>query len=146
MSQIVASADFDTKVLGADKAVLVDFFATWCGPCKRLAPVIDELSSELAGKVDVYKLDIDQSPDIAARFKVSSVPTIMLFAVWKNFGYNMVIFLAGLQAIPHAVRRRSDEGQDRGRGAQAAADADAASITELDAAALRARGCLHGGG
>ena len=67
MSQIVASADFDTKVLGADK------------PCKRLAPVIDELSSELAGKVDVYKLDIDQSPDIAARFKVSSVPTIMLF-------------------------------------------------------------------
>ncbi len=79
MSQIVASADFDTKVLGADKPVLVDFFATWCGPCKRLAPVIDELSSELAGKVDVYKLDIDQSPDIAARFKVSSVPTIMLF-------------------------------------------------------------------
>jgi len=79
MSQIVASSDFDTKVLGADKPVLVDFFATWCGPCKRLAPVIDELSSELAGKVDVYKLDIDQSPDIAARFKVSSVPTIMLF-------------------------------------------------------------------
>ncbi|WP_251212334.1 thioredoxin [Adlercreutzia murintestinalis] len=79
MSQVVTSADFDTKVLQADKPVLVDFFATWCGPCKRLAPVIDELSDELAGKVDVCKVDIDQSPDIAARYKVSSVPTIMLF-------------------------------------------------------------------
>ena len=79
MIPVVTSADFDTKVLQADKPVLVDFFATWCGPCKRLAPVIDELSDELAGKVDVCKVDIDQSPDIAARYKVSSVPTIMLF-------------------------------------------------------------------
>lgn len=79
MSQIVTSTDFDAKVLQADKPVMVDFFATWCGPCKRLAPVIDELTDELAGKAEVYKLDIDQSPDIAARFKVNSVPTIMVF-------------------------------------------------------------------
>lgn len=79
MAHMVTSSDFDSKVLQADKPVMVDFFATWCGPCKRLAPVIEELSSELEGKVDVYKLDIDQSPDIAARFKVSSVPTIMVF-------------------------------------------------------------------
>lgn len=79
MSQIVNSNDFDSKVLQAEKPVMVDFFATWCGPCKRLAPVIDELTTELEGKADVYKLDIDQSPDIAARFKVNSVPTIMVF-------------------------------------------------------------------
>ena len=79
MSKMVTSSDFDSKVLQADKPVLVDFFATWCGPCKRLAPVIDELSTELEGKAEVYKLDIDQSPDVAARFKVNSVPTIMVF-------------------------------------------------------------------
>ncbi len=79
MSQVLTSTDFDSKVLQADKPVLVDFFATWCGPCKRLGPVIEEVADELAGKVDVYKLDIDQSPDVAARYKVNSVPTIMLF-------------------------------------------------------------------
>ncbi|WP_165252206.1 thioredoxin [Adlercreutzia sp. ZJ304] len=79
MSHIIGSADFDSLVLKAERPVLVDFFATWCGPCKRLAPVIDELSDELEGKVDVYKLDIDQSPDVAARYKVNSVPTIIVF-------------------------------------------------------------------
>lgn len=79
MSEIITSKDFDSKVLQADKPVIVDFFATWCGPCKRLGPTIDELTDELAGKAYVYKVDIDQSPDIAAKFKVSSVPTIVSF-------------------------------------------------------------------
>lgn len=79
MAQVLSSNEFDSKVLQADKPVMVDFFATWCGPCKRLAPIIDELASELSGKVDVYKLDIDQSSDIAAKYRVSSVPTIMVF-------------------------------------------------------------------
>lgn len=79
MSEMVSSADFDQKVLKADKPVLVDFFATWCGPCKRLAPVIDEISQEMAGKAYVYKVDIDQCPDIAAAYRVSSVPTLVVF-------------------------------------------------------------------
>lgn len=79
MSEIITSKDFDSKVLQADKPVIVDFFATWCGPCKRLGPTIDELTDELTGKAYVYKVDIDQSPDIAAKFKVSSVPTIVSF-------------------------------------------------------------------
>ena len=79
MSEIVASADFQYKVLEADKPVLVDFFATWCGPCRMVAPVLDEIATEVAGNVYVYKVDIDQSPDVAARYGVNSVPTLILF-------------------------------------------------------------------
>ena len=79
MSAIVSSSDFQSKVLDADKPVLVDFFATWCGPCKRVAPVLDEVATEVAGKAEVYKLDIDQSQDIAAKYRVNSVPTMILF-------------------------------------------------------------------
>lgn len=79
MSEIISSGDFQKKVLEADKPVLVDFFATWCGPCKRLAPTIDEISKEVEDKAYVYKVDIDQSQDVAAKYRVSSVPTLILF-------------------------------------------------------------------
>lgn len=79
MSEVVSSSEFQSKVLDAQGPVLVDFFATWCGPCKMLAPTIDEIAGEQAGKVAVYKLDIDQSPDIAQRYGVMSVPTLMVF-------------------------------------------------------------------
>lgn len=79
MSEIISSEDFQSKVLEAEKPVLVDFFATWCGPCKRVAPVLDEVASEVDGKAYVYKVDIDQSQDIAARYRISSVPTMILF-------------------------------------------------------------------
>lgn len=79
MAEIVKSADFKSKVLEADKPVLVDFFATWCGPCKMLAPTIDTLSKEMEGKAYVYKVDIDESQDVAAAYRVSSVPTLILF-------------------------------------------------------------------
>ncbi len=79
MSEIISSGDFQKKVLEADKPVLVDFFATWCGPCKRLAPTIDEISREVEGEAYVYKVDIDQSQDVAAKYRVSSVPTLILF-------------------------------------------------------------------
>ena len=81
MSEVISSADFQSKVLDAQGPVLVDFFATWCGPCKMLAPTLDEVAGEVAGKAAVYKLDIDQSPDIASRYGVMSVPTL---AVMKN--------------------------------------------------------------
>ena len=79
MSEIIPSGDFQSKVLDSDKPVLVDFFATWCGPCKRVAPVLDEVAKEMEGKAEVYKVDIDQSQDIAAKYRVNSVPTMILF-------------------------------------------------------------------
>ena len=79
MSEVIASADFQAKVLNNPKKVLVDFFATWCGPCKMLAPVVDEVATEQADKIDVYKVDIDQSPDLAMKYGVNSVPTLIVF-------------------------------------------------------------------
>ena len=81
MSQIIESADFESMVIEASKTkpVVVDFFATWCGPCRMMAPALDEVAAENADKVTVYKLDIDQSPDIAMKYRVMSVPTLMLF-------------------------------------------------------------------
>ena len=80
MAEVIKTADeFQTKVLEAKTPVLVDFFATWCGPCRMVAPVIDEIATEKAGQVTVYKVDIDQSPDLACKYQVSRVPTLIVF-------------------------------------------------------------------
>lgn len=79
MSEIISSAEFQSKVLQAAEPVLVDFFATWCGPCKMLAPALDAVAAEVAGRAKVYKVDVDQSPDVAAQYGVMSVPTLILF-------------------------------------------------------------------
>ena len=79
MSESVSSADFQKKVLDAAGVVLVDFSATWCGPCQMLAPILEEVAAEAAGRAAVYKLDIDESPVVAARYGVSAVPTVLAF-------------------------------------------------------------------
>ena len=71
--------NFDELVLGSDVPVLVDFTAAWCGPCKQIAPLVDQLADEYEGKAKVTKLDIDESPGIASRFGIRGVPTLLVF-------------------------------------------------------------------
>lgn len=75
--KIVTSNDFDNEI--KDGVTLVDFFATWCGPCKMLGPVLEGLSEEMGDKVNFLKVDIDQSRDLADKFQIVSVPTMMIF-------------------------------------------------------------------
>ena len=75
----VSDATFDAEVLKATGPVVVDFWAEWCGPCRAIAPVLDELSTELSGKVKIVKLNVDENPAIAAQYGVRSIPTMILF-------------------------------------------------------------------
>ena len=84
MALEITKENFEQVVLNSDKPVLVDFWATWCGPCKMMGPVIDQLSEELAGKVVVGKINVDEQQELAARYGVMSIPTVVLFRGGKE--------------------------------------------------------------
>jgi thioredoxin 2 len=75
----VQQEDFDTTVLGADAPVLVDFYADWCGPCRMVAPVVDEIAHAHTGRLLVAKVDTDRAPEVAMRYGIRSIPTLIVF-------------------------------------------------------------------
>jgi len=75
----VMTSTWEKEVLQSQEVVMVDFWAVWCGPCKMIAPTVEELAKEYAGKVKVAKLNTDENPDIASRYKIMGIPTIMFF-------------------------------------------------------------------
>jgi len=75
----VSDADFEAEVLNAEGPVMVDFWAEWCGPCKALSPVVDEVAGEMAGKVKVVKINIDENPESPTKYGVRGIPTLMIF-------------------------------------------------------------------
>ena len=75
----LTDGNFDTEVVKSDKPVLVDFWAPWCGPCRMLGPIVEELAGEYAGKVKVGKLNTDDNAQAATQFRISSIPTLLFF-------------------------------------------------------------------
>ena len=75
----LTDATFDEEVKAATEAVVVDFWAEWCGPCKLIAPVLDEIAEEQAGKIRIAKLNVDENPELARRYDVMSIPTLIVF-------------------------------------------------------------------
>jgi len=75
----ITSANFAAEVEQSDKPVILDFWAEWCGPCRMLGPVLDEVSGELAGRIKIGKVNVDESQELAAKFQVRSIPTMLFF-------------------------------------------------------------------
>jgi len=94
----VTDKTFEQEVIQSATPVLIDFTATWCGPCKALAPIIDQVAGEFSGRLKVVKLDIDNSPEAPARFNIRGVPTVILFKGGKE-----VARMSGLAPKPRLV-------------------------------------------
>ena len=96
----VTEKDFEAQVLRADLPVLVDFWAEWCGPCRMVAPIIEDFSREYEGRVKVVKVDVDENPNVAMRYGIMSIPTLGVFK-----GGEMVDRLVGYMPKPELKRR-----------------------------------------
>lgn len=97
MADAVTDSNFDQEVLKSDVPVLVDFHAVWCGPCKAMAPALDEVAKELEGKVKIVKLDVDENPRVTSTYGIRAMPTLLIFKNGK-------VAAQHTGAIPHKKR------------------------------------------
>jgi thioredoxin 1 len=106
MSNTIAFSDsnFGDEVLTSDKPVLVDFWAEWCGPCRRIGPIVDELSTEYEGKAKIGKVNVDENPEISMKYGIRSIPALLIF---KNG--EVVDQIIG--AVPKAVLKKQLDAQ-----------------------------------
>jgi thioredoxin 1 len=102
-TKIVSDQSFDSDVLNADGPVLVDFWAEWCGPCRQVAPVLEEIAGEQAGKLTIAKLNIDENPETARKYQVMSIPTMAVFS-----GGELVKTIVGARPKAAILRELSD--------------------------------------
>ena len=88
MSEVkqVGTSGWEAEVLGSEKPALVDLWAAWCGPCRKVGPIVDEISAERADSLSVFKLNVDDNPDVAMRYGVSSIPTLLVFRDGEEVG------------------------------------------------------------
>ena len=97
----VSEKDFESEVLNSEGKVIVDFYADWCGPCKMMAPIMEKVSEELLGKAKVVKMNIDENMDIAEKYEIMSIPTLMIFE--KGQPIKTFVGLTHKQEIINAV-------------------------------------------
>jgi thioredoxin 1 len=94
----VTTKDFQSRVLESSEPVVVDFWAEWCGPCHMMAPVLDQLAGELAGRVSFAKLNVDENPELSVRYGVEGIPTLIVFSQGKEAGR-----IVGFAPKPHIL-------------------------------------------
>lgn len=110
----VSARDFEKRVLQASQPVVVDFWAAWCGPCRAMAPVLEQLAQDLEGRVSIAKLNVDENPEPSARYEVQSIPTLIVFADGKEAG--RIVGFAPKEHIRKSVDQilsRRDPSQER---------------------------------